>query len=109
MQSFAVEEYIEFGPQGITFHDSRIFDCRQKNKHNFGETVPTETIVSLIYLFFNRAYFIYIQRYIYLLWDLDLHLFSRWHRKISPLHPGAIYKLLQCAHINNLSEKIIKR
>ena len=31
----------------------------------------------LSFIYFYRVYFTYIQRYIYLLWDLDLHLFSQ--------------------------------
>ena len=31
--------------------------------------------------------------------------FHRWHRKISPLQPGAIPGRLKCAHINDLNEK----
>ena len=82
-----------------------MFDCRQKNKHNFGEAVTTETIVSLIYLFFIG--------YILLMFkDTSIYCgawiciyFHRWHKKISPLHPGAIPGRLKCAHINDLNEK----
>lgn len=31
----------------------------------------------LSFIYFYRVYFTYIQRYMYLLWDLDLHLFSQ--------------------------------
>ena len=61
----------------------------------------------LSFIYFYRVYFTYIKDTCIYCGTWICIYFHRWHRKISPLHPGAIPGWLQCAHINNLNEKII--
>lgn len=60
---------------GFFFYYFRIFGNRKINTALVKQSPQKQFLLSFIY--FYRVYFSYSQKYIYLLWDLGLHLFSQ--------------------------------
>ena len=80
---------------------------RKTNTALVKQSPQKQLFLSFIYFLIGHILFIFKDVSIYCGTWICIY-FHRWHRKISPLLPGAISRLLQCAHINNLNEKIIK-